>query len=156
MISKQEEEIFRKQLLIADELKIPIIIHTPHVNKLEGTKKTFDIIKDTQVEQSRIIVDHNNEDTIELSLSYDVMAGITVYPNTKLSSFRAVNIMKKYGIDKILINSSADWGISDPLSVPKTALEMESNGFSQQEIQKVLFKNPNSFFKQSINYKSAE
>ena len=82
--------------------------------------------------------------------------GITVYPNTKLSSFRAVNIMKKYGIDRILINSSADWGKSDPLSVPKTALEMESNGFSQKEIQKVLFSNPNSFFKQSNNYTSTE
>ncbi len=156
LISKQEEEIFRKQLLIADELKIPIIIHTPHINKFEGTKKTFELIKETQVEQSRIIVDHNNEDTIELSLSYDVHSGITVYPNTKLSPFRAVNIMKKYGTDRILINSSADWGKSDPLSVPKTALEMESNGFSQKEIQKVLFSNPNSFFKQSNNYTSTE
>jgi len=156
LISKQEEEIFRKQLLIADELKIPIIIHTPHINKFEGIKKTFELIKETQVEQSRIIVDHNNEDTIELSLSYDVHSGITVYPNTKLSPFRAVNIMKKYGTDRILINSSADWGKSDPLSVPKTALEMESNGFSKKEIQKVLFSNPNSFFKQSNNYTSTE
>ena len=152
IISKQEEEIFRKQLQIADDLKIPIIIHTPHINKLEGTKKTFEIIKEMQVEQSRIIVDHNNEDTIELSLSYNVYSGITVYPNTKLSPFRAVNILKEFGTDKILINSSADWGISDPLSVPKTALVMESQGFSQKEIEKVLFTNPNTFFKQSKNY----
>ncbi|MGY5151461.1 MAG: TatD family hydrolase [Candidatus Nitrosopumilus sp. bin_6a] len=152
LISIQEEEIFRKQLLLADKLKIPVIIHTPHINKLEGTKKTFEIIEETQVEQSRIIVDHNNEDTIELSLSYDVHSGITVYPNTKLSPFRAVNILKKFGTNRILINSSADWGISDPLSVPKMALEMESHGFSENEITKVLFDNPNSFFKQSKNY----
>ena len=156
LISKQEEDIFQKQLLLADKLKIPIIIHTPHVNKLEGTKRTFKLIEETQIEQSRIIVDHNNEDTIELSLSYDVFSGITVYPNTKLSPFRAVNILKKFGTDRILINSSADWGISDPLSVPKTALEMGSNGFSENEIKKVLFSNPNSFFKQSKNYTSYE
>jgi len=156
LISKQEEDIFRKQLLMANEFEIPVIVHTPHINKLEGTKKTLEIIKETKVEQSRIIIDHNNEDTIELSLSYDVYSGMTVYPNTKLSPFRAVNIMKKYGTDRILINSSADWGISDPLSVPKTALEMESYGFSQKEIHKVLFSNPNSFFKQSNNYKSPE
>jgi predicted metal-dependent TIM-barrel fold hydrolase len=153
LITEQEEIIFRKQLLLADALKIPIIIHTPHINKFKGTKKTFEIIEDTQVEQSRIIVDHNNEDTIELSLSYDVFSGITVYPNTKLSPFRAVNIMKKFGLDRILINSSADWGVSDPLSVPKTALEMESNGFNEDEIHKVLFSNPDTFFKQSKNYK---
>ena len=152
LMTIQEEDVFRKQLLLADKLKIPIIIHTPHVNKLDGTKKTFEIIEDLEVEQSRIIVDHNNEDTIELSLSYDVYSGITVYPNTKLSPFRAVNILKKFGTDRILINSSADWGISDPLSVPKTALEMESHGFSQKEIKKVLFCNPDSFFKQSRNY----
>ena len=64
--------------------------------------------------------------------------------------------MKKYGTDRILINSSADWGISDPLSVPKTALEMELNGFSQNEIEKVLYNNPNSFFKQSNKYNSTE
>ena len=152
LMTMQEEDVFRKQLLLADKLKIPIIIHTPHINKLDGTKKTFEIIEELQVEQSRIIVDHNNEDTIELSLSYDVYSGITVYPNTKLSPFRAVNILKKFGTDKILINSSADWGVSDPLSVPKTALEMESSGFSQKDIEKVLCNNPNSFFKQSKNY----
>ncbi|MDC0927985.1 TatD family hydrolase [Nitrosopumilus sp.] len=156
LISKQEEEIFKKQLLIGDELKIPIIVHTPHINKFEGTKKTFEIIEETGVDQSRIIVDHNTEETIELSLSYDVHSGITVYPNTKLSPFRAVNILKKYGTDKILINSSADWGISDPLSVPKTAIEMKSNGFTEQEIHKILFLNPNTFFKQSRNYRSLE
>jgi hypothetical protein len=152
LISKQEEEIFRKQLLIADRLEMPVIIHTPHINKFEGTKKTLEIIKKSGVEQSRIIVDHNNEDTIELSLSFDVHSGITVYPNTKLSPFRAVNIMKKYGTDRILINSSADWGISDPLSVPKTAIQMEKDGFSKNEIEQLLFHNPNNFFKQSKNY----
>lgn len=155
-ITKQEEYVFKKQLLLAEELEMPVIIHTPHLNKVEGTKKTFDIIKECQVTESRIIVDHNTEDTIELSLNYDVMAGITVYPYTKLSPTRAVNILKKYGTEKILINSSADWGRSDPLSVPKTALQMEKDGFSQNEIEKVLFHNPNNFFKQSKNYNSCE
>ena len=59
LISKQEEEVFKKQLLIGDELEIPIIVHTPHMNKFEGTKKTFEIIEETGVNQSRIIVDHN-------------------------------------------------------------------------------------------------
>ena len=80
------------------------------------------------------------------------MAGITVYPHTKVSPNRAVNMLKKYGTDRILINSSADWGISDPLSVPKTAIQMEKDGFSKIEIDKLLFHNPNNFFKQSKNY----
>jgi len=156
MITKQEEDSFKKQLLLADQLEIPVIIHTPHLNKLEGTKKTFEIIKECKAEESQIIVDHNTEETIELSLSHNVISGITVYPYTKVSVIRAVNILKKYGIDKILINSSADWGRSDPLSVPKIALQMEKDGFSKKEIEKLLFHNPNNFFKQSKNYKSSD
>ena len=156
MITKKEEDVFRKQLIFAEEFEMPVIVHTPHTNKIEGTKKTFDIIKDCNVTESRIILDHNTEDTIELSLSHDVMTGITVYPYTKVSSIRAVNMLKKYGTDKILINSSADWGRSDPLSVPKTAIQMEKDGFGKNEIQKVLFHNPNNFFKQSKNYTSIE
>lgn len=152
MITKQEEVVFRKQLILADEMKIPVIIHTPHLNKLVGTKKTLEIIKETGVEQKRIIIDHNSEETIEFSLSLDVFSGITVYPETKLTPIRAVNILKKFGLERILINSSSDWGKSDPLSVPKTALQMEKDGFSDDEIEKVLFHNPNSFFKQSKNY----
>lgn len=152
MITKEEEKVFTQQLMMAEELKMPVIIHTPHINKVEGTKKTFDIIKNCNATESRIIIDHNTEETIELSLSYDVMVGITVYPYTKVSPIRAVNMLKKYGTDKILINSSADWGTSDPLSVPKTAIQMEKDGFSKTEIDKLLFHNPNNFFKQSKNY----
>ena len=152
MITKEEEKVFTQQLMMAEELKMPVIIHTPHINKVEGTKKTLDIIKNCNATESRIIMDHNTEETIELSLSYDVMAGITVYPYTKVSPIRAVNMLKKYGTDRILINSSADWGISDPLSVPKTAIQMEKDGFSETEIDKLLFHNPNNFFKQSKNY----
>jgi len=155
-ITKQEEEVFKSQLLIAEELKMLVIIHTPHLNKLEGTKKTFDLIKECGCTESRIIVDHNTEETIDLSLSHDVMSGITVYPYTKVSTTRAVNILRKYGTDKILINSSADWGRSDPLSVPKTALQMEKDGFSENEIEKLLFHNPNNFFKKSSKYSTLE
>jgi len=152
-ITKQEEIIFKKQLLLAEELKMPVIIHTPHVNKLEGTKRSLKLINEYGVTQSRIIIDHNTEETIELTLDSGIYAGLTVYPFTKLSPLRAVNMMKKYGTNRILVNSSADWGISDPLSVPKTALQMEREGFSKKEIEKVLYKNPYNFFKQSKNFK---
>ena len=152
-ITSQEEDILKQQLILGNELRCPIIVHTPHINKLEGTKRTFEIIEETGVDQTRIIVDHNTEETIELSKSYEVFSGITVYPDTKLNPIRAVNIIKKYGIENILINSSADWGKSDPLSVPKTALYMENEGFSENEIEKLLYNNPESFLKKSRNYK---
>lgn len=151
-ITKQEEEVLREQLLLAHKLNIPCIIHTPHIRKLEGTKKTIEIINEVGIDEKKVIIDHNTEETIGISLSTEAISGITVYPETKMSSIRVTNILKKFGLERIVINSSADWGDSDPLSVPKTALQMEKDGFTKKEIEKVLYTNPNEFFKQSKNY----
>lgn len=155
-ITKQEEKVFTEQLLLAEELDLPVIIHTPHIDKLGGVKRTLELIKKYEITENHIIIDHNTEETIELVLATGTVAGLTVYPHTKLTPIRAVNILKKYGTDKIVVNSSADWGRSDPLSVPKTAIQMEKDGFSKNDIEKVLYRNPLDFFSQSKNFKISE
>ncbi len=151
-ITQTEEDAFRRQLLIASNRKMPIIVHTSHLNKYESVRRIIEIIKEERVDQRHIIVDHNTEETIELCLRINVWIGFTVYPLTKMSPFRAVNLMRKYGTDRIMVNSSADWGVSDPLSVPKVAIEMSQAGFSAEEIEKVVFRNPFNFFKQSPKF----
>ena len=79
-------------------------------------------------------------------------AGLSVYPITKLSPERVMNIVKKYGTDRIMVHSAADWGISDPLSVPLVAREMRKEGFSNNEIERVTFYNAYDFFKQSPRF----
>lgn len=48
-------------------------------------------------------------------------AAFTIYPHTKMNSDRMVEIIRQYGAERIIVDSAADWGISDPLAVPKTA-----------------------------------
>jgi hypothetical protein len=151
-INELEEASFRKQLRLAKNMKVPVIIHTPHIKKLEGTKKTIEIIKEENCDEKSIIIDHNTEETISLCLKLDTMAAITIYPKTKMSSNRAINLIRKYGAERILLNSSSDWGEADPLSVPRTALQMKLEGFKSSEIEKIVFENPYNFFKQSRNF----
>ena len=148
-ITDAEAESIRRQFEIAKDVDLPVIVHTPHVNKLEGTIKTLEIIHDVGFPVEKTIMDHNTEETIAVSKDSGCWCGHTVYPVTKLSPERAVNILEKYGLEKMLINSSCDWGPSDPLMVPKTVLEMRRRGFSDEEIQKVVWGNPIAFFKQS-------
>lgn len=148
LITKEEEEVFVRQLHMAMARNMLMLIHTPHTNKLEGTKRIVEIVVGEKAPQEKIIIDHNTEETIGLVRRLDCWAGLTVYPS-KLSPQRAVNIIKGHGTDRILINSSADWGISDPLSVPLTALEMRRAGFRADEIEKVVFRNPLAFYMQS-------
>ena len=69
----------------------------------------------SRYDREKILVDHNVEDTIELTLELGMWAGLSVYPITKLSPERAIKIIKKHGTERIMIHSAADWGVSDPL-----------------------------------------
>jgi hypothetical protein len=69
---------------------------------------------------------------------------------------RMVSLVKTYGAERILINSAADWGVSDPLKVPKTAARMRENGISDEAIERIVWKNPLAFFSQSGRLDLAE
>ncbi len=152
LITDAEEEIFRRQLKLAGKYKMPALVHTPHQNKRVGVEKIINIIREENADVSRTLVDHNTEETIAMTLDSGVWAGLTVYPITKLSSERAVQIIRKYGTDRIMLSSSADWGYSDPLLVPKTVAGMRLAGFNRDEIEKVVFHNPYNFYKQSPKF----
>jgi hypothetical protein len=148
-ITGAEAESIRRQFEIAAEVDLPVIVHTPHVDKLRGTERTLEIIRDVAFPVEKVIIDHNTEETIGIARESGCWCGHTIYPVTKLSPERAVNILEKHGLEKMLINSSCDWGPSDPLMVPKTILEMRRRGFSDEEIGRVVWENPIAFFRQS-------
>ena len=60
-----------------------------------------------------------------------------------------VRILEDIGTDRILINSACDWGVSDPLKVAKTVAAMQEAGFDEDDIDKVVWRNPLEFFAQS-------
>ena len=74
-------------------------------------------------------------------------ASLSVYPITKLYPEKAMNIIKKYGADRIMIHRAADWEISELLSVPLVSREMRKAKFSNND--RVTFYNAYDFFKQS-------
>ena len=151
-ITAAEEELFIRQLLMAKSRNMLVMIHSPHQNKLEGVKRILPIIRDSGLPVGTVLVDHNTEETIDLTLESGVWAGLTVYPISKLTVERAIEILKRVGTDRMMVNGSADWGISDPLSVPKVVWQMRRSGFSLQEIHKIVFKNPVGFFAQSPHF----
>ncbi len=163
LINDLEEEIFLKQLNIAVQKNMLITIHLPHNNKMEGLKRMEGILKGNsddkrtgsrvnKYDRKKILVDHNVEETIELTLELGMWAGLSVYPVTKLSPERAIKIIEKHGTERIMIHSAADWGVSDPLSVPLTAREMRKAGFRSTDIEKVTFYNAYEFFRQSPKF----
>jgi uncharacterized protein len=156
MINDLEEEIFVKQMDVASQKNMLMTVHLPHTNKQEGMKRIERILKsDTsgRYNTKKILVDHTVEETIEKTLQLGMWAGLSVYPVTKLSPERAMRLIKKYGSERIMIHSAADWGVSDPLSVPLVAREMRKDGgFDINDIEKVTFYNAYDFFSQSERF----
>jgi uncharacterized protein len=157
LINDLEEEVFVKQMDIAAQKGMLMTVHLPHNNKPEGMKRVERILngdkRGSKYDRKKILVDHNVEETIEKTLDLGLWAGLSVYPITKLSPARVIKIIKKYGTERIMIHSAADWGVSDPLSVPLTAREMrKEGGFSINDIEKVTFYNAYEFFRQSSRF----
>jgi len=151
-----EEKYFRLQLELAKELGLPIQIHTPHRDKKKGTLLTMDICKEHQIDPAWVIIDHNNEETVQTVLDQGYWAAFTIYPKTKMGSKRMVDIAKQYGSDRMMIDSSADWGISDPLAVPKTARLMLNSGIAAQQVHEICFKNALLAYGKSGQMKEAD
>jgi predicted metal-dependent TIM-barrel fold hydrolase len=136
-----EDKYFRLQLELAKEYDMLVLIHTPHRDKKRGTYRSMDVIEEHGLDPARVIIDHNNEETCKEVLDRGYWCAFTLYPQTKMGNERMVEIAKQYGSERIICDSSADWGKSDVLAVPKTAHLMQLRGIPQDVINKVTYEN---------------
>jgi len=144
-----EDKYYRLQLDLAKEVSLPVQIHTPHRDKNKGTIKSMEVALEHGLDPSMVIVDHNNEETVQDVLDRGFWAAFTIYPHTKMGNERMTEIVRRYGHERIMINSAADWGISDPLAVPKTAHLMLERGIAEESVRMVTYQNALAAFGQS-------
>jgi predicted metal-dependent TIM-barrel fold hydrolase len=144
-----EDEVFGAQLALAVEHGLPALVHTPHRDKLEGTKRSLDVVAESGLPPERVLIDHNNELTVGVVAETGCWMGFSIYPHTKMDEHRMVHVLREFGLERMIVNSAADWGRSDPLKVARTAQAMGAAGFSREEIDKVVWQNPVEFFSQS-------
>ncbi|MBC6607015.1 TatD family hydrolase [Hymenobacter sp. BT188] len=151
-----EDKYYRLQLELAKEVSLPVQIHTPHRDKKKGTLRSMEVALEHGLDPSMVIVDHNNEETVQDVLDRGFWAAFTIYPHTKMGNERMTEIVKQYGPERIFINSAADWGISDPLAVPKTAHLMLERGIPAETVRLVTYQNALEAFGQSGQMQESE
>jgi predicted metal-dependent TIM-barrel fold hydrolase len=154
--TEAEADVFRRQLDLAREFNLPVLVHTPHRDKKQGTIRSIELIQEAKFPEELVLIDHNNEETLPLVLNTGCWAGHSIYPNTKMDEQRMAALVKKYGTSRMIVNSAADWGISDPLKVPKTTDAMRSIGISEEAIHQVVWDNPAAFFSRSGRFDVAD
>jgi uncharacterized protein len=153
-VTRNEIATYTEQVELATQFRQLILIHTPHLeDKLKGTRITIDVLRRyPDLAPGRVIVDHAEEHTIEPILEHGFWAGLTLYPQTKVSAQRAVDMIEKYGPERILVAGACDWGPSEPLAVPKFIAEMRRRRHAEDLIQRVVLENPIRFLSQSPKF----
>lgn len=148
--TRNELIILEEQIALAEKHNQMVLVHTPHLeDKLKGTRIIMDALAASGIDPGRILIDHVEEHTVAEVLNRGFWAGMTLYPDTKVTPQRAVDIIEMYGSERIWTNSAGDWGCSDPLAVPKARLEMKRRGHGDELVDRVTLHNPHTFLSQS-------
>src|SRR5437660_10568314 len=152
--TRNEATIFQEHVDLAMKTNELILIHTPHLeDKYKGTRMIIDMLKnDRRVTPQRVLIDHVEEHTVRQALDNGFWCGMTLYPTTKCTPARAVDILEVSRPERIMANSAGDWGKSDPLAVPELIQEMKRRGHPAEAIRKVVYENPLAFFRQSLRW----
>ena len=153
--SRNELRVLEKHVDLAARHEQLILVHTPHLeDKLKGTRLIVDLIKgDNRIRPERVIIDHVEEHTVRLVLDAGMWAGMTLYPESKCSPARAVDMVETCGNERVWLNCACDWGVSDPLAVPKAAVEMRRRGHCEEVVDRLIYQNPLKFLSQCAKFK---
>jgi predicted metal-dependent TIM-barrel fold hydrolase len=154
-ITRNEIETYTEQVQLAADHRQLILIHTPHLeDKLKGTRISVDVLRRfSQIQPERVLVDHAEEHTLRPILDHGYWAGLTLYPQTKVSAPRAVDMIERFGAERICVAGACDWGPSDPIAVPRFIMEMRRRKHSDELIHRVVFENPVRFLSQSPKFR---
>ncbi|GAA2911627.1 TatD family hydrolase [Streptosporangium fragile] len=146
-MTPEEDRAFEAQLALAREHGLPVLVHTPHRDKVAGTRRTLDVVRG--MNPGMVLVDHLNELTVGMVADAGCWMGFSIYPDTKMDPGRMVAILKEWGTERMLVNSAADWGRSDPLKTREVGEAMLAAGFTAADVDRVLWENPVAFYGQS-------
>jgi uncharacterized protein len=148
-MTAEEDTAFAAQLALAITHELPALVHTPHRDKAAGTERSIAVVRESGIAPERVVLDHLNELTVAMAKESGCWLGFSIYPDTKMDEDRMVAILREYGTERVLVNSAADWGKSDPLKTRRTGDAMLAAGFTEDDVDRVLWRNPVEFYGQS-------
>lgn len=151
-----EDKYFRLQLELAKSLDLPVMIHTPHRDKKNGTTRSMDVCVEHGLDPRKVVVDHNNEETVKEVLDRGFWAAFSIYPSTKMGNARMVEILRQYGAASVIVDSACDWGISEPLGVAKTAKLALQSGIAKEAVELACYRNALEAYGQSGQMKESD
>ena len=155
MSMETQTEILKEEMKLGKKYSIPVDCHTPpncdepKIRRIEYAERYLELADEVGLPRDLLIIDHADEEMVQLISGSGAWAAITVQPWRNLGPEDAAMIIAKYGTERILVNCDAaaqPWP-SNALAVPDTALAMRRYGMSGSDVRKVTFENPLNLYK---------
>ena len=149
-LSKQEE-ILKAELRMAKEHNKAAVLHLPSTERTGWIERYIKLIDDAGLDRGKAIIVHSDASTTKIITEAGCMAGLSVLPMRRITPEDAAKLIAENDMNRILVSSdSRIRHRSDPLSVPRIAVQMRRLGLSEADVKKVLFDNPNKIFNLGI------
>ena len=155
---EHEEIVFKAMVDFAKEHNVPIIVHSPpprhspyrgrekeDYDKRKVMERIIEILVQSGIDPRKVILDHINKETIEMSLDYGSWLGLSCCLD-KLSGTDVVELYQEHGPERFIVNS--EWGYSGGgnRSVPKVVVDMKASNAPREDIKKIVFDNAKTAF----------
>jgi uncharacterized protein len=143
----REDEILSRQLVLARQLRKPVIIHTPQKDKLVRTRRILNLVRESPLEPGEVLIDHVSAETFPLVRGVGCWTGLTLQPDG-ISPAAAAALVAKHGVERIVLTSDIGEGASDLLALPKAADALRSAGLSEAVTRRLMSQGPLAFLTQ--------
>ncbi len=147
----KQEDILRTELGIAREHNKAAVMHLTSTERADWIERYIKLIDEVGLDRGKAIIVHSDASTTRTITDAGCIAGLSVLPMRRFTPEDAAKIIAENDMDRILVSSdSRIRHRSDPLSVPRIAVQMRRLGLSDKDVKKVLFDNPNRVFNLGI------
>lgn len=142
----REDGVLERQLSLAMELDMPIVVHTPRTRKEEAAEHALKLIDRSGISPERVLLDHLKEESVKVARDSGVYMGLTIQPPSKLTHEEAAEIIARHGPERFILSSDMSSIPSDPLALPRCALRLRGMGVSRKDIRRAAYENAARFY----------
>ena len=140
--TEREAMVLGRQLALAAELRLPVLLSTPSRGKVEATRRSLALVREAGLDPRRVLVGHADARTVRLVRAVGCAAVVAAGGGDGAGAIdRAVRLVRTLGVEGLVIASGAGEGAADLLALPRAADRMERLGLSDAVIRRVCGRN---------------
>lgn len=135
----REEMVLARQLELARELRLPVVVHTPWRDKERITRRVLSLLREHDLDPPRVLVTHADARTVRMIRACGYAAGLSLSATAGKGDAldEAVRIVRSLGPEGVILGSGAGVGAGDLLAIPRVAARLQKAGLSGAVIRRV-------------------